>query len=68
MDKQIEKAAFAAIPFKGLVGRKIVTVRYCTTDELNNWGWSSNPLILELDDGTVFDTSEVIQRAMMVER
>ena len=35
-----------------LVGRKIVACRYLSTDEMNSFGWYSNPLVLILDDAT----------------
>jgi len=39
-------------PFKSLIGTKIKSVRRMTQDELGNLGWSKNPLVLVLDNGT----------------
>ena len=36
-----------------LVGRKIVRVRYLTAEEMEDMGWYSNPIVLELDNGTL---------------
>lgn len=36
---------------KHLKGRKIVSVRYMTTEEMDSLGWSSRCVILQLDNG-----------------
>lgn len=36
-----------------LVGRKIVRVRYLTAEEMEDMGWYSNPIVLQLDDDTL---------------
>ena len=38
--------------FKHLVGTKIKSVRRMSQDELDNLGWTKNPLVLVLDNGT----------------
>ncbi len=39
-------------PFKSLIGTKIKSVRRMSQEELDNLGWSKNPLVLVLDNGT----------------
>ncbi len=34
-----------------LVGRSIKAVRYMTTEERNQMGWSRRPVVIELDNG-----------------
>ena len=36
---------------KALVGKKIQTVRYMTSEEAKESGWSKQPLLIQLDDG-----------------
>jgi hypothetical protein len=38
---------------KALVGRKIVKVRYLTDEEMEDMGWYSKPIVLQLDDDTL---------------
>lgn len=38
---------------KALVGRKIVAVRYLGDEEMEDMGWDSNPIVLQLDNGTL---------------
>ena len=37
---------------KNFVGKKIVAVKYMSSDECNDMGWDSAPICLLLDDGT----------------
>ena len=37
---------------KDFVGKKIVAVRYMSSEECNDMGWDSAPICLLLDDGT----------------
>jgi|TARA_Y100000015_G_C2368130_1_gene78606 hypothetical protein len=37
---------------KDFVGKKIVGVRYMSSEECNDMGWDSAPICLLLDDGT----------------
>ena len=36
---------------KALVGKKIQTVRYMTSEEAKESGWCKQPLLIQLDDG-----------------
>ena len=36
---------------RALVGKKIQTVRYMTSEEAKESGWSKQPLLIQLDDG-----------------
>lgn len=36
-----------------LVGRKIVRVRYLTDEEMEDMGWYSRPIVMQLDDDTL---------------
>lgn len=36
-----------------LLGRKIVAVRWMSTKEADEMGWSSRPIVLQLNDGNV---------------
>ena len=38
---------------KALVGKKIMSVRYMTSEEAIESGWSKCPLLISLNDGTV---------------
>ena len=38
---------------KALVGKKIASVRYMTSEETKESGWSKSPLMIKLSDGTV---------------
>jgi hypothetical protein len=38
---------------KALLGRKIVRVRYLSDEEMEDMGWDSKPIVLELDNGTL---------------
>tara|TARA_R100000353_G_scaffold6941_5_gene8916 strand:+ start:8656 stop:9204 length:549 start_codon:yes stop_codon:yes gene_type:complete len=38
--------------FKNLIGKTIKSIRRLSPIELDNLGWSKNPLVLELDNGT----------------
>ncbi len=38
---------------KLLVGKKIVAIRYMDKTEMENHGWSSGALLIQLDDGTI---------------
>ena len=38
---------------KVLVGRKVVAVRYMTTEEAEAHGWVSRPLVIQLDNGLI---------------
>ena len=38
---------------KALKGRKIVAVRYLTTEEAEHMGWYSRCVVMQLDDGTL---------------
>lgn len=49
---QISEAMKGANQFKDdLVGRKIIQIRRMTKDEMDNFGWYSNPIIIRLDNG-----------------
>jgi hypothetical protein len=41
-----------------LLNKKIVVVRYMTKMEADQLGWSSRPVILQLDDGNVIYPSQ----------
>lgn len=44
---------------KRFVGRKIVEVRYMTDEERRGMYWSSCPIVIKLDDGTlIYPTSD----------
>ena len=36
---------------KALVGKKITSVRYMTSEEAKESGWCKQPLLIKLDDG-----------------
>ena len=38
---------------KALVGKKITSVRYMTSEEARESGWCKRPLLIQLNDGTV---------------
>ncbi len=38
---------------KRLIGKRIVSVEYMTSKEINNLGWYKRPIILQLDDGNI---------------
>lgn len=38
---------------KVLLNKKIVSVRYMTTQEADDLGWHSRPVVFTLDDGTM---------------
>lgn len=40
-----------AVAAKRLVGRTIVAVSYMTLEEAEEMGWSSRPVVLQLDNG-----------------
>lgn len=49
---QMLEALKGADQFKDdLVGRKIIQIRRMTKDEMDNFGWYSNPVIIRLDNG-----------------
>ena len=49
---QISEAMMGADQFKDdLVGRKIIQIRRMTEDEMEHFGWYSNPIIIRLDNG-----------------
>jgi hypothetical protein len=38
---------------ESLVGKKIVTMRYMTDEEMKKFSWFKRPIVILLDDGTV---------------
>ena len=43
---------------KHLAGKKIVSARYMTKEEMNNTGWDRRALIIQLDDNTLIFPSQ----------
>lgn len=47
-------AQWNAVAKKRLEGRKIVKVRYMTKKEAGDMMWNQRPIVLELDDGSLW--------------
>lgn len=64
MTKKQLKAEFDALKkqwetaFFKLVGRTIAGVRYMSPAEMSALGWDSAPIVITLDDGTIFYSSK----------
>jgi hypothetical protein len=51
--KQEIETRWTAYANKALRGRRIVAVRYLTDEEMEDMGWYSKPIVLQLDNGTL---------------
>jgi hypothetical protein len=49
---------FTELATKQLLGRKIAAVRYMTKKEADDLGWTSRPVVLQLDDGNLIFPSQ----------
>jgi hypothetical protein len=47
------EAQWTGIARDQLLGRKIVSVRYMHRKEMADFGWTSRPVVIELDDGNL---------------
>lgn len=52
MDEKVIRKQWTKFAQDKLVGRTIVSVRYMTDDEAEEWMWYKKPIIMKLDDGT----------------
>lgn len=52
-DAKQREAYWTTLAANQLLGKKIVRVRYLSEAEANEMGWSSRPVVLQLDDGNI---------------
>jgi len=52
------EAQWTGIARDQLLGRKIVSVRYMHRKEMEGFGWTTRPVVIELDDGNLVFPSQ----------